>query len=501
MKTKLLVMLGCMLMALEMLGENTKTISVAFSEFPKGTQYAENEKHDLGDGLVIYTTNCYFTNELRIYSEPNGYIVSDPLPGAITKIELKAGYVDTKGKLSIYGSIAGDSWDLIKTIETTKKYTSASNYSIAFLESSTYNRFKISLESYSQQRIISMTVTYVNSGEVEGGDNPNPPAPDDEPEQPSDPTEPNDGSKSKPYTVAEVKAKSELSYKTESDVWVKGRIYGTISGNATNVNTSNFTHSENIVIGDATVYIPIRLTESDVRDLINLKDYPYLLGKEILIYGDLTHYYSVPGMVSPTKYEITYDVSINRYGYASLFLDMPASVPAGATAYYCTTEGDRANLLPVGDIIPAGVGVIIEGQPNTTCTLTYTTEANADEASICSNNRLIGFTQDTEVADGNAYYALNVKEDKVGFYIPRTAVDATDATKGFNAKAYKAYLQVPADQQTTMFIIHRENGETGIVPVTHTSDGILYDLQGRIAVSPAPGLYILNGKKVLINSK
>lgn len=35
-----------------------KTKSVTFSDYTAGTQYAENEKHDLGDGLVIYTTQC-----------------------------------------------------------------------------------------------------------------------------------------------------------------------------------------------------------------------------------------------------------------------------------------------------------------------------------------------------------------------------------------------------------------------------------------------------------
>ena len=504
MKSRLFILLGCLLIAIGIQAENTKTINVTFADFPKGVESATNEKHDLGNGLVIYTTNCFFTSELRMYPFPNkGYAVSESLPGTITKIALTAGHAEGKnGDLEIHGSIDGVSWDLIKTISTTKEYTSATSYSIAFPESSTYCYFKISLASYFQQRIISMDITYIGSDNEDnedsgdngddGGTDPEPPVSGDDTEQPS---EPNNGTESKPYTVEDIKG---MSYSTKTNIYIKGVIYGTIDNS---LQTSDFVNT-NIVIGDATAYVLIQLPSGNIRNEINLKDHPYLKGKEILIKGNFGLYYGVLGLTSPTQYKITYDIPINRYGYASLCLDMPASVPTGTTAYYCTTEGNRANLLPVGDIIPANVGVIIEGEPNTTCTLTYTTEGNVDETIIRSNNQLIGFAEDTDIeADGNAYYALNAKDDNVGFYIPQTAVDATDATKGFKAKAYKAYLKVPANQQATMFVIHRENGETDIVPVMHTSDDLLYDMQGRIVTSPGTGLYILNGKKILINNK
>ena len=301
----------------------------------------------------------------------------------------------------------------------------------------------------------------------------------------------NDGSKSKPYTVAEVAVmKDKISGK-----WVKGTIYGTIIGdNPKNIATSNFTVESNLVIADADINIPVKLPTGDVRNDINLKVHPYLKGKEILIKGTLEEYCGVRGITTPTDYQITYNMPINSYGYATLYLDMPVSVPNGCTAYYCSTEGNYVDLLPVGEIIPGNVGVIINAEPNKTISFTYTTKANSNESAILSTNQLVGFVQDMVVTDDkNAYYALNVKNNRLGFYLPQTSTN-----EGFTAKAYKAYLQIPIEQKAAMFLLHREEDETAIVPIYNISENIVYDLQGRIVSSPVPGIYIRGGKKIII---
>lgn len=303
----------------------------------------------------------------------------------------------------------------------------------------------------------------------------------------------NDGSEEKPYTVAEVKAMTK-DYK---DKWVKGVIYGTmVNDDIKDVVTSDFNSKANIVIGDAEVQIPIQLPEGKIRNEINLVDHPYLVGREILIRGTLTGYCGSWGVTEPIAYKITYDVPINSYGYATLFLDMPVSVSQSSNVYYCTTEGDVVKLLPVpGRVVPANVGVIIESSPNTTCKLSYTAETNPYENSIRESNQLMGYIEDTYiVGSDNAYYALNAKEGKVGFYIPKTM----DANGGFTAKANKAYLQVPAESQATMYLLPHGNDETTIVPVIHLSGEIFYDLQGRVVSFPTAGVYIKAGKKIII---
>ena len=136
------------------------TKNVTFSNYTAGTQYAENEKHDLGDGLVIYTTACHFTTQLRIYSSAsnNGYVVSDALPGTITKMTFNAG--NKVDKLDIYGSNDGTNWNLVGQVSVTP--TSYKDYSFNF--SGSYNRFKLDVNGSNQIRIAKMSVTYTTGG-------------------------------------------------------------------------------------------------------------------------------------------------------------------------------------------------------------------------------------------------------------------------------------------------------------------------------------------------
>ncbi|MBR4311970.1 MAG: hypothetical protein IKT86_01345 [Bacteroidaceae bacterium] len=501
MKKKMLTILGCILMAMNVLAENTKTISVTFEDFTPGNQYANNEEHDLGEGLIIYTTECHFTEELRIYSSTthNGFVISASLSGPITQMTFNAAYEKRGDILEVYGSTNNENWTLVKNVNV--DYPSWWDYTVSF-QNHNFTRFKLDVKGDNQIRIKSMSITYISDDSNdeennEGGEEPDDNPDTSEPVEPSEPTEPsvpNDGTKEKPYTPAEV---AEMGWFTKpmTNKWVKGRIYGTCKNTASNITTSNFTSNENIVIGDADAHVPIQLpTGSQVREQINLKDFPYLRGKQLLIKGNLDNYYSVPGMISPTEYEITHEIPINSHGYASLYLDMPAKVPTGSTAYYCTTEGDMAYLTPIGDIVPDSVGVIITSTPNTTCILTYTTASNDKEETIRSTNQLIGFAEETIIpTDSYTYYALNAKNGEVGFYIPQTTTE-----EGFTAKANKAYLQVPTEQNVSAFVIHRENDETEIAHITHISEDIIYDLQGRAVTQPTPGIYIRGGRKIII---
>lgn len=304
----------------------------------------------------------------------------------------------------------------------------------------------------------------------------------------------NDGSVENPFTVAEVKHMSA----DKRDKWVRGVIYGTMAGtDASEVVTSDFRSRTNIVIGDELTNIPIKLTENEaLKEAINLVDHPYLLGKEILIKGFLTNYCGSQGVIDVTEYNITYEVPINSYGYATLFLDMPVSVPSGSKAYYCTIEDNYAKLHSIETIIPDSVGVILESSPNTTCTLSYspTGGSKIEEENIRSTNLLIGYTKDHVIPNSEyAYYALNVKDNKLGFYIPQSMTDSE-----FTAKANKAYLQVPIENKAAMFILRREVDESEIVHINNITDETIYDLWGRIISTPTPGVYVKGGKKIVI---
>lgn len=140
------------------------TKSVTFSNYTAGTQYAVNEKHDLGNGLVIYTTECHFTSELRIYSSSsnNGFVVSDALPGAITQMTFNAGY--KADALQVYGSNDGNTWTLVGEVSVTSSYK---DYSLDFTGKGNYSRFKLDVKGSNQVRLKTMSVTYTTGGSVE----------------------------------------------------------------------------------------------------------------------------------------------------------------------------------------------------------------------------------------------------------------------------------------------------------------------------------------------
>ena len=166
MKLKTIALLSCILFAANVGAETVeKTINVVFSDYTAGVQNAINEKHDLGDGLVIYTNNCWFTDQLRIYSNPTmGYVVSEPLLGTLTNVTLNAAASDksSTGKFEVYGSVDGSSWDLIKVVSFNS--TSYANYRITFSKELNYKCFKIGIASTSygaKLRLKSMSVTFL----------------------------------------------------------------------------------------------------------------------------------------------------------------------------------------------------------------------------------------------------------------------------------------------------------------------------------------------------
>ena len=144
----------------ELVEEVEKTYT--FSQYTAGTQYAEDEEHILDKDVTIYTTQCHFTDELRIYSSSahNGYVVSNKLPGKIVSMGFNAG--NNNDNLVVSGSTDGNDWQQVGSIATKSAYA---DYSLSFGKTN-YTYFKLDVEGSNQIRIKSMTITYMSgSGE------------------------------------------------------------------------------------------------------------------------------------------------------------------------------------------------------------------------------------------------------------------------------------------------------------------------------------------------
>ena len=181
-------------------------------------------------------------------------------------------------------------------------------------------------------------------------------------------------------------------------------------------------------------------------------------------------------------------VTLNDKGYAtySTYYDVEVS---GADAYTAALDFDNATITctKITDgKVPAGAGVLLFGDASAEVTLTPTTGAAA-----LSGNNLKGTTQaDGTLAEkgSNDYYVLS-----------------GDTFKKFTGNAFtanKAYFEVASGVvQARAFSIVFGDESTGISQIeteTKSMDGSVYNLSGQRVSQPVKGLYIVNGKKVLV---
>jgi hypothetical protein len=181
---------------------------------------------------------------------------------------------------------------------------------------------------------------------------------------------------------------------------------------------------------------------------------------------------------------ITLSTQITTLGYASFSwpkaLDFSNS---GLTAYMVTScDGNTLHLEPVTKV-PANTGLILKGTANT-----YQLETTDGDTDDVTSNLLSSNTDDVyTVVSDDIYVLSNLDDGQPGFY---------KANNGIHVAKYKSYLQYSFSGARRYFSI--EEQATGITPVSYTANDALYDLQGRRVSKPTQGVYIRNGKKIVI---
>ena len=191
---------------------------------------------------------------------------------------------------------------------------------------------------------------------------------------------------------------------------------------------------------------------------------------------------TIPATVSSTITEAGWNTFSSNYA-----LDL--SKISGGTAYVATESGENVTMTKTTAKVAAGEGLMIMGTPGETFTIDVTSEDTEDV-----DNLLVGLPNGGTVTRNNNNYVFAWTTGNVssaGFYFVNDAEPVLGAGK--------AYLHTIGGGAAKLNIIIADNETDGINAVVNEQarEGV-YDLQGRKVTNPTKGLYIVNGKKVVI---
>ena len=193
----------------------------------------------------------------------------------------------------------------------------------------------------------------------------------------------------------------------------------------------------------------------------------------------------------------TAPVKIDLNGYSTFASHLPldlANLPSGLKAYKAAVSGTTVNFTEIDQAVPANTGILLEGTADETYLIPVAASGSAPEG----NEFLVNSTGGTfDAESGYTYYGMKkatAADDPIVFatFNPSTVAIPT-------SKAYlKVYTPDGARELTCTF--DEESGTTGVESV-HSSQCTVhsyYNLNGQRVAQPTKGLYITNGKKVVV---
>lgn len=179
-------------------------------------------------------------------------------------------------------------------------------------------------------------------------------------------------------------------------------------------------------------------------------------------------------------------LSLNAYGYAT-YSAATNFTAVGATAYKMALNIEAGTLAGTEvEKVPAGEGVLLKGEAGASVSILETSGVTTLEG-----NDLHGTTQ----ADGT----LASFDSNKTYYV--LSGDTFKKYTGTTFAANKAFFQADGEGARS-FTMTFDNGETTGISATLTNNETMnnefFDLQGRRVAKPTKGLYIVNGKKVIM---
>ena len=174
---------------------------------------------------------------------------------------------------------------------------------------------------------------------------------------------------------------------------------------------------------------------------------------------------------------------VQSYGWATYIT--PAAIQFAANTAYVVTEASVSEGLALEAVtkVPAGTPVLLKGAGTKDITVISSADAPA--------TNLLSVSDGTALASG--YYPYVLAKDGEGACFKQW----TGAMTTLNGRVV-LILDEAVATASPMFSLDGE-GTTGISSIENTTiDNVYYDLSGRRVANPTKGVYIVNGKKVII---
>lgn len=178
--------------------------------------------------------------------------------------------------------------------------------------------------------------------------------------------------------------------------------------------------------------------------------------------------------------------------YATYYLPFAAKAPEGVKAYAGTVSNGSVKLTEYANgVIPANTGVLLVSDNATSAT--FTLANNADVTAI--DNDLKGVNAVTEltgVDNSERVRIFSTKDGVAGFYKPNSNITSLAANK--------AYVLAPSTQEA--LALNFGGDVTAINSVSDNAamphNAVIYDLAGRRVSHAVKGVYVINGKKIIV---
>lgn len=160
-------------------------------------------------------------------------------------------------------------------------------------------------------------------------------------------------------------------------------------------------------------------------------------------------------------------------------------IPAGVTAYYVSAKGTEATMTAIeAQAIPANQGVILTSESGDAATMV---PAAGETAATITGNQLGHSAGAARTLTAGEGYILGNGSEGTAFY----------PCKAGSLPINKAYLLGNGESAIAM---NFDNAVTGIntIAAPASAKAPIFDLSGRRVVKATKGLYIQNGKKVIV---